>query len=330
MSPWIRLAFLALGAAVLLLLIASTDLGELQTAVSAADRGLLLVAVALVVINVGIKAVRWRFMTAQLTERPLSLWQAGIAVLAGVAAGSLTPARGMDLAKPLLLRRSRGVPMSVSTAAVIVERLLDGAGLIVLCGVSLVLLPAGRAAVFGPVFAVIGLVIAAMGVALVIPARMVGPLTRVISSLPLSQRVRTRAVGLLEAFVHGMLVWRRPAQLWVAAALSVAAAAVEALRLVSVLAAMHASLSLAQAMFAFSLGNVIAVLTFIPGGVGVTELSVAGVIRLIAPGVAAAALTAAVLVDRFLSYYVIVVLGGLVLLLSGAARREPPGNAGTE
>ena len=330
MSPWVRLVFLALGAAVLLLITASTDLGELQTAVSAADRGRLLGAVALVVINVWIKAVRWRFMTAQLTERPLSLRQAGIAVLAGVAAGSLTPARGMDLAKPLLLARSRGVPMSVSTAAVIVERLLDGAGLIVLCGVSLVLLPAGRAAVFGPVFAVIGLVVAAMGVALIIPARMVGPMTRVISALPLSERVRTRAVGLLDAFVHGMLVWRRPAQLWVAAALSVAAAAVEALRLVSVLAAMHAPLSLAQAMFAFSLGNVIAVLTFIPGGVGVTELSVAGVIRLIAPGVAATALTAAVLVDRFLSYYVIVVLGGLVLLLSGAARREPPGNAGTE
>lgn len=329
MSPWIRVSFLALGTAVLFLFIASTDLGELRAAVSAADRGLLLVAVALVVINVWIKAVRWRFMAAQLTGRPLSLWQAGIAVLAGVAAGSLTPARGMDLAKPLLLARSRGVPLSISTAAVLVERLLDGAGLIVLCGVSLVFLPAGRAAVFGPVFAVIGLVVAAMGVALVIPARLVDPLTRVISALPISPRVRTRAVGQLEAFVHGLLVWRRPAQLWVAAALSVAAAAVEALRLGSVLVAMHAPLSVAQAMFAFSLGNVIAVLTFIPGGVGVTELSVAGVIRLIAPAVAPAALTAAVLVDRFLSYYVIVVLGGLVLFLTGAARREPPGNAGT-
>lgn len=331
MTARVRLVFLALGVAILTLLLVSIDLGEVQNALRAADRGLLAVALALVIFNVWIKSVRWRFMVAQLVARPLSVWQAGVAVLAGVAAASLTPIRGLELAKPLLLRRSRGVALSSSTATVIVERLLDGAGLIVLCGLSLVLLPKGRAAEFRPVFAAMGILIAAMGLAVAIPSRLSGALTRLITALPLPDGLRIRAASLAEAFFQSLLVWRRPEQLWVAMAISVAAAAVEALRLTVVLAAMGMPVSVVQAMFAFSLANLVGVLTFVPGGVGVTELSMATILGLVAPGrTHPSALTAAVIIDRFLSYYLVVIAGSLVLLASGRAAPDERGNAGTE
>lgn len=317
MSPWIRLAFLALGAAVLVLLIVGTDVGELQQAVRRADRTLLAGAFALLVLDVGLKAVRWRFMASQLAEPPLSFGHAGIAVLAGVAAASLAPARGIELAKPLLLRRSRGVPLSTSTAAVVVERLLDGVGLIVMFGASLVLLPAGRAAVFRPVFAAIGILIVGIGLVLAVPSWISGVSTRVISVLPLPASLKPRALSLVQGFFRGMLMWRRREQLWIAVAISIAATVVESLRLTLVCAALGTPITVAQAMFTFSLANLVAVLTLIPGGVGVTELSMAGILRLIATVGPPAALTATVLVDRMLAYYLVVVAGSLILLVTG-------------
>jgi hypothetical protein len=324
-SPWIRLVFLALGAAVLLLLIAGTDVRELQQAVRRADGILLAWAFALLVLDIGLKAVRWRFMAAQLAEPPLMLRHAAISVLAGVAAASLAPARGIEFAKPLLLRRSRGVALSTSTAAVVVERLLDGVSLIVLFGASLVLLPAGRAAVFRPVFAAIGILVIGIGLVLAIPSRLSGVRTRVLSALPLPAGIRPRVLSLVETFLHGMLMWRRHQQLWIAVALSVAAAMTEAVRLTLVCAALGTPITVAQAMFTFSLANLVAVLTLIPGGVGVTELSMAGILRLIATAGPPAALTATVLVDRMLAYYLVVVVGSLVLLAVGMARPYDPG-----
>lgn len=325
MSPWIRLAFLALGAAVLVLLIAGTDVHELQEAVRRADITLLAGAVVLLATDVGLKAVRWRFMAAQLAEPPLSLVQAAAAVVAGVAAASLTPARGVELAKPLLLRRSRGVAVSTSTAAVIVERLLDGVGMIVLFGISVALVPAGRAAVFRPVFAVIGIFVVGVGLVLAVPSRLSAVLTRVISALPLPASVRPRALSLVQQLLRGMLMWRRHEQLWIVVALSIVATVVEAFRLSLVCAALGVPITVVQAMFTFSLANLVAVLTLIPGGVGVTELSMAGIIRLITAAGSSAALTAAVLVDRILSYYLVIVVGSLVLLAVGVARPHDPG-----
>src|SRR3989442_14652159 len=102
-------------------------------------------------------------MAGMMSRRPLSLPAAETAILAGVAAASLTPGRGLELAKPLLLRASHGVPMASSTAAVVVERLLDGAALIVLSAVSLVAVPAGRGSAFYPVIAAIALFLTAAG-----------------------------------------------------------------------------------------------------------------------------------------------------------------------
>jgi uncharacterized protein (TIRG00374 family) len=326
LSPWIRIAFLALGAAVLLLLIAGADVAELRESVGGADRRLLGAAIVLLGLDIGLKAVRWRFMAAQLAQPPLSVWQAGISIVAGVAAASLAPARGIEFAKPLLLHRSRGVPLSRSTAAVVVERLLDGAGLIILFGVSLVLLPAGRAEVFRPLFIAIGFLVAAIGLALTVPSKLAVPLARIVSKLPLPESMRMRAARLVESFFRGMLLWRQQRQFWVVVALSVAASMTEALRLTVVFAAMNTPITVVQAMFTFSLANLVAVLTFIPGGVGITELSMAGIVRLIGSGgFAPAALTAAVLVDRVLGYYLVVVVGSLVLLAVGATRPRHQG-----
>src|SRR3989442_1017139 len=163
MSTWLRVALLVLGLVILAGFVRSVDLAAIVLAVTGADARRLALAVLLLIANVTVKAARWRIMAGMMSQRPLSLSAAETAILAGVAAASLTPGRGLELAKPLLLRASHGVPMASSTAAVVVERLLDGAALIVLFAVSLVAVPAGRGSAFYPVIAAIALFLTAGG-----------------------------------------------------------------------------------------------------------------------------------------------------------------------
>src|SRR3989442_10284999 len=150
MGRWVRVALLVLGLLILAGFVASLDLPAIISAVGRADAGPLVLAVLLLVANVTVKAARWRAMAGVMNQRPLSLAAAEAAILAGVAAASLTPGRGVELAKPLLLRSSHAVPMAASTAAVVVGRLLDGAAPITLFSVSLLVVPAGRGGGFLP------------------------------------------------------------------------------------------------------------------------------------------------------------------------------------
>src|SRR2546428_3316899 len=169
MTRWVRAALLVLGLFILAGFVSSLDLAAIASAVARANAGRLALAVLWLAANVTLKAVRWRVMVGTMSERPLGLPAAGAAILAGVAAASLTPGRGLEMAKPLLLRGSHGVPMATSTAAVVVERLLDGAALIVLFAVSLVAVPAGRGSAFYPVIAAIALFLTAGGAPFLLP-----------------------------------------------------------------------------------------------------------------------------------------------------------------
>src|SRR2546428_5377133 len=171
MSNWIRVELLVLGLVILARFVRSVDLAAIVCAVTGAAAGRLALAVRLLMANVTVKAARWRSRAGMMSQRRLSLPAAETAILAGVAAASLTPGRGLELAKPLLLRASHGVPIASSTAAVVVERLLDGAALIVLFAVSLVAVPAGRGSAFYPVIAAIALFLTAGGAPLLLPHR---------------------------------------------------------------------------------------------------------------------------------------------------------------
>jgi uncharacterized protein (TIRG00374 family) len=320
-STWIRVALLGLGLVILAGFVVSVDLAAIASAASRADLDRLAVALALLAANVAMKAVRWRVMARSLSEHPLGLRAASAAILAGVAAASLTPGRGVELAKPLLLRSSHGVPMASSTAAVIVERLLDGAALIVLFAASVALVPAARGSTFYPVVAAVALFLTAGAILLLMPHRLAAVVTWVTVRLPIPAHLQSRAASIVSRFAGSLAIWRESGRLGSLLALSIAAAVLEVLRLAAVLAALRLSVSVAMAGLAFSAANLLATLTFIPGGIGITELSLTGIIGLVAAVGPPAAVAAAILLDRVLSYYLIVAIGGLILVM--ASRRWP-------
>ncbi|HXF81621.1 MAG TPA: lysylphosphatidylglycerol synthase domain-containing protein, partial [bacterium] len=123
-GPRLRLAFLLAGGVLLAALLARVDLGALREAVRRTAPAPLGAAVGFLGLNVLVKTGRWRWMIRRLTGRSLGLADATKAILAGVAAASFSPARTVDLAKPLLLRQRFDVALSTSTAAVLVERFM--------------------------------------------------------------------------------------------------------------------------------------------------------------------------------------------------------------
>lgn len=326
MTRSIRLLFLLAGGVLLGVMLARIDLPAARASLRSADPFWLVVALILLAANVVTKALRWRWMVSRLTGKRLDLPSAALAIVAGVAAASFSPARAVDLGKPLLLRQRFGAPLAPSTAAVLIERFLDGAALLVLFGASLPMLRVARDAPFQPVLASAGILLVAGVAVLASPRTLRVIAARALRHLPLSEELRSGSARVADAFTDSLALWRTRANLWPLLGLSVAAAVCEAGRLAAVFAAMGLPLGFAGAMLTFSVANLVAVVALIPGGIGITELSMAGVASLVVRLPATSAPVAgAVLLDRLLSYYLVVGAGALILLglgrLAGRAVR---------
>jgi uncharacterized membrane protein YbhN (UPF0104 family) len=320
-SPRVRLAFLLAGGLLLAVLLARVDLGALRAALRRTAPAPLGAALGFLGLNVLVKAGRWRWMIRRLTGHALGLGDATEAILAGVAAASVSPARTVDLAKPVLLRQRFDIALSASTAAVLVERFMDGVSLVVLFGAALALGRAARGPLVEPALLASVLLLAGGAAVLAAPRALRAAAGRLFDTLPLSDGLRSGSTRVADAMAGALALWRLPANLGPLVAWSVAAALCEAARLAAVFAALGLPLGLAGGMLSFSAANLVAVVALIPGGIGVTELSMAAVAGLVlgqAP--TSAGIAAAVLVDRALSYYLVVAAGALVLLAAGRTR----------
>ena len=326
MTSTIRAILLGLGLVLLARFVVRLDLPGTVSAIHAARAGSLSLAALLLAANVGTKALRWRMMTRRMSDRPLPWADAVAAILAGVAAASLTPGRSVELAKPLLLRSSHGVPMATSTAGVVVERLLDGAALSLLFILSLVFVPAARLSVLRPVLAGIALFMVIGLTLLTLPYKLVALTAWATPRLRLRTQVQAQVASVASRFAHALAGWRGHKALGFLLALSVLAAFLDVLRLVAVCTSFGLPVGVAEAMLAFSAANLLAAVTFVPGGIGITEVSLAGLLVLATGIPPQTAVGVSVLVDRTLSYYLVVAAGAVVLII--AAQRTPgDGNA---
>lgn len=326
MTSTIRAILLGLGLVLLARFVVRLDFPGTVSAIHAAHAGSLTLAVLLLVANVGIKALRWQIMTRRMSDRPLPWTDAVAAILAGVAAASLTPGRSVELAKPLLLRSSHGVPMATSTAGVVVERMLDGAALSLLFVLSVVFVPAARLSVFRPVLAGIALFMVVGLTLLMLPHKLAAIAAWVTTRLHLPAQMQERMASIASRFAHALAGWRGHKALWFLLVLSVLAAFLEVLRLAAVCRSLGLPVGVAEAMLAFSAANLLAAVTFVPGGIGITEVSLAGLLVLATGVPPQTAVGVSVLVDRTLSYY-LVVAAGAVVLITAAQRTPGDGNA---
>lgn len=315
-ARWVSLLLLGAGIAILVAFAATTNYRQIGDALRGIRGSLLALAAAAVGSQILLKAVRWRFMIERLTGTAIS-WRFGaVSILSGVAAGSITPGRSFELAKAVMLKGSYDIPLRVSTSAMIVERMLDIVFLVVTFLGCAAFVPTRMVLASRLLALLIAALIGATVLVVVAPAGVQAWIGAGVRRLPVPPALRDRGLRLLETFFSSLLLLRGQRTLWPLLGMTFVVTALDVIRVFTVFRAMGVPLALAVVAFAYLGAAMLGMALLIPGGVGVTEVSMAGLIALLAPGTVAPALArSAVLVDRFLSYYLLVAIGAGFLVV---------------
>jgi glycosyltransferase 2 family protein len=269
------------------------DFGKLGDELASFRWELFPLALALTALNYLLRFWRWQRYLARVDVHVP--WGGSLAIFAAGLTMTITPAKLGELLKCALLHRSYGVPVRRSAPVVLAERVTDASGVVVLALVG------GAGTRSWPL-----LLGAFVGVALVVA---------VVRS-PLLERFAffgeaTEASRTLLTTPLLVAMTLLSAVSWFCECLA-AYVCVRGLRL---------DLSLADTVIVFSLGSLAGAASFLPGGLGVADASMTGLIRVLGDTSKAAAAAATVLI-RLSTLWFAVALGLLGLAVEGRVRRR--------
>lgn len=262
--------------------------------------GGLVIALALSLVNYGLRFGRWQLFLQRLGH-PMPIRPSALIYLSGFAL-TTTPGKAGEMLRGVFLRH-RGMPYMESTAAFLSERLSDLVAIVLLCLIGASVLPRG------------GWIIA-IGVVAVI-----GPLL-VLSQGRWLTRIAERLDGRTSRLARGgqhlarlLLAARRchtPDLLLGTSLLSVIAWSAEAWAFHLVLHWLGFDPPIAFAFAVYALAMLAGALSFLPGGLGGSEVVMIGL--LLWAGMGEAEATAATVVIRLATLWFAVILGVLALI----------------
>ncbi len=314
-ARWVSYALVGCGIVILTLFAATTNFRQLGVALRGVRPGLLGLAAVALSLQIVVKAARWRYMIRRLTGTAISPRFATVSIVAGVAAGSVTPARSFEMAKAMLLKGSHGTSLGMSTSAMIVERMLDIVLLVGVLLLAVLLLPRRMVLASGVLLVMITALVAGSVLVVAAPLRVRDWGAWILRTLPGPAGLRSHALRLLDMLFESILLWRQGWILGALLSLSGLSMALDVARMCAVFWGMGVALSAPFLAFTYTGAAMLGMALLIPGGVGVTEVSQVGLITLLAPGaVSSTLIRSAVLVDRFLSYYLITFAGAALLI----------------
>ncbi len=262
----------------------------------------LLIALALAALNYVIRFFRWAYYL-RLLRVDIPLPANGLIFLAGLAM-SVTPGKVGELLKSYLLRKQAGAPISVTTPAVLMERITDLIAVILLAGSGLALLP-GRLAM--AMLAIIGFLIIFGGLVLSRHGER-------LLSLPFIRRWREDIIDSRAAF----RTLASPRALLAGMMLSLLAWLSEGVALWVILGAMDSQASLNGSVAIYSMSTLIGALSTLPGGLVGTEASMLALLQ--QTGANKGDASAATLLVRLVTLWFAVGLGVMALLILSRQR----------
>jgi uncharacterized membrane protein YbhN (UPF0104 family) len=266
--------------------------------------GALAAALGLALVNYALRFVRWQLF---LRDRRVYV-PAGPSALVFVAGFSMaiTPGKVGELLKCYLLRELRDVPVTASAAVVINERVNDLLALLAVATIGVAVHGvAGEVVIAGAVV---------VGVAFLfllwrdLARATIDLLTRPARLLALRPRLHALHADLVALSRPSVLAW--------STALAMAAWAAEGLGFALVVRGFPgADIALGLALVIYAATTIAGAISFLPGGLGVTEGAMTLLLVENALGVDRGTATAATLVTRFATLWFAVVLGVLALAL---------------
>jgi uncharacterized protein (TIRG00374 family) len=308
------LASLLLGLAVMVVIGLASDLRAVGRDLSAFRWALIPAILGFTLLNYLLRGLKWDYYLRRLgLGDGVGRLDSGLIFSAGMVM-AVTPGKLGEVFKSYLLRRVNATPVSRSAPIVLAERLTDGLAMLLLMALGLTLYPPARI-----LFA--ALLVATLAGILVAQSR---PLSMAIIAfverLPLGGRVAPQLRNIYTSTVQ-LLNWRI---LLVSTIISVISWGCECLAFYYVLAGLGVAgtpLLLLQATFIFAASTLFGLVSFLPGGLGASEVSSVGLLVALVGQSASAASTATIII-RFCTLWFGVLLGAGALAWFGRRHAE--------
>lgn len=288
---------LALAAGLYFVMGLYASFGDLAAALRGFEWWLLLPALGLVAVNYGVRFVKWEYLLRAIDIR-VPLRPSFVIFVSGLTM-TISPAKMGEVLKSFMLREHVEVPVSRSAPVVLAERATDVIGVIILGGAGTLAYGFGREVLAAT------LVMVVLFISLVQYRRLCLKLLGFAERLPLVRRVAVH----LEEFYEASYVLLKARRLVPAVALSTAGWFCECVAAWLCLRGLglEVDLSLWLVTFIFVIASLAGALAMIPGGLGVAEGSMAGM--LMTSGVAAGPAVAGTLIIRLVTFWFAILLG---------------------
>jgi uncharacterized protein (TIRG00374 family) len=263
---------LAAGAVLILAFMRLVNVGTVYQHLEHLNLGIALICGIIFLSAYLVRAMRWRCL---LTPNQVSVPRAAAIYQIAIFLNWLLPIRGGEIAMSLLLRRSDGVPVNESLAAVSMDKSMD----LLPAAALLALMPFAGLHLSRPLWLVMVGAMAAvcLGIGFLALAAWWRDGAVVILAWPLKILMRGNARDRVEPFVSGfvdtlMALLRRPRILLVAAAYTVVALGLDALFCLLAFKAVGVTVPVLVVLFGYTLFNLSFILPSPPGQVGSNEL----------------------------------------------------------
>lgn len=261
-----------------------------------------LIALAMSLVNYGLRFVRWQLYLSQLGHRVS--WFPSLRIYLSGFALTTTPGKAGEAFRGVLLKQ-RNVPFPTTFAAFVSERLSDLVAIVLLTLVGLAQYPQAQGIVL----------VGVLGIVVVLAS---------LSSQTLLDKLHgwaaQRAGKLMALAAHTAVMLgsarqcHRPTLLCVATIISVVAWGAEALAFYWVLGWLGSDISLSFAIFVYALSMLAGALSFLPGGLGSAEAVMISL--LVLKGMDTPAAVAATVFIRLATLWFAVMIGLIALIKS--------------
>jgi len=325
MSRFVQRALIGVVLGVLLYVgaVLYVDLGRIRDALLGYAWSAVLFALLLSSANYLLRFLKWELCLGWLavrgpgpTDAPqLTRGRSLLIYLAGLSM-SVTPGKVGEVLRSYLLRLTDGVPFTRTAPIVVADRLSDLVALVILSALGV-----SQFREYLPVV-LVTLVLVVAGVVVLGTPRLCRGLIALLARLPGLARISARAEALVDS--SAALLRLRP--LLVLSLISVLGWGLECVGYwLIVRGLVGAEASLALCTFLWSTTTLIGALSFLPGGLGATEGSLAVLVARLAGGVSQAAALATTLLIRACTLWYGELVGGLALaiLVRSSPRAAP-------
>jgi uncharacterized protein (TIRG00374 family) len=224
-------------------------------------------------VNYLLRFVKWHYYLGQIGVRDFPISESARLFVAGFPL-AVTPGKVGEALKGVWIKQKTGVPAARGVSVVLAERISDGMGVTLLSTLGVIAYPQ-----YWPAFAAV--LVALLSVIVVSKIRPLAlSLIRIGEKLP----VVDRFAHLLHEFYEGSFALFRPRATLVAVGLGTVSWFAEGVGLYYILVGLGVppgGQTLSIAVFVMAFSTVIGAVSALPGGLGATEASVAGMLVLL-------------------------------------------------